>query len=268
MISRVRKPGKLKNPDLLRKHLTRLLPRRYPLHMSMIYIIRHGQASFGKEDYDQLSLLGTKQARILAQHFLDTGFHADAVYSGTMARQTGTAQEVLSAYRAARRNVPQLELLSGFNEYDTAAIIKALFPGMVKEDPSLNDELPKMHVSKNSFKRVFEGAMLRWATGAFDTPEFENWEALKARVAESLQLIMKRHGKGKTIAVFTSGGAIAASLAHVLGISGERAMRLNWQLLNSSVSRFMYNEERITLAAFNSIAHLELAGDPTLLTYR
>ena len=231
-------------------------------------MIRHGQASFGKADYDQLSPLGKTQARILAQHFLDTGFHPDAVYSGTMARQTGTAEEVLSAYRVARREVPGIEMVSGFNEYNTAAIVTALFPNMVKEDPSLNDDLPRMYVSKDSFRRVFEGAMLRWVTGHFDTPAFESWEALKARVAESLRLIMKSHGKGKTIAVFTSGGAIAASLAHVLGISGERAMRLNWQLLNSSVSRFMYNEERITLAGFNSIAHLELAGDPTLITYR
>jgi broad specificity phosphatase PhoE len=268
MISRVRKPGKIKSRALPRNHLTSLPLRRYPLPMSMIYMIRHGQASFGKEDYDQLSPSGTKQARILAQHFLDTGFHPDAVYAGSMARQTGTALEVLSAYRAARKSAPELELLSGFNEYNTASIITALFPGMVKDDPSLNNELPKMYVSKDAFKRVFEGAMLRWVTGAFDTPEFESWEALKARVAESLQLIMKRHGKGKTVAVFTSGGAIAASLAHVLGISGERAMWLNWQLLNSSVSRFMYNEDRITLAGFNSIAHLELAGDPALITYR
>ena len=236
--------------------------------MSMIYMIRHGQASFGKEDYDQLSPLGKTQAAILAQHLLNTGFHPDAVYSGTMARQTATAQEVLSAYRVADRKGPDLEVLSGFNEYDTAAIVTALFPGMVNDDPSLNDELPKMYVSKASFKRVFEAAMLRWVTGEFDTPEIESWEEMKTRVAGSLRLITERHGRGRAIAVFTSGGPIAASLAHVLGISGERAMRLNWQLMNSSVSRFMYNEERITLAGFNAITHLELAGDPTLITYR
>ena len=236
--------------------------------MSMIYMIRHGQASFGKEDYDQLSPLGKRQARILAQHLLDTGFQPDAVYSGTMERQTATAKGVLDLYHAANRKVPELELLSSFNEYDTAAIVKALFPDMVKDDPSLNDEIAEMYVSKDSFKRVFEAAMLRWVTGEFDTPEIESWEALKARVSGSLQLIMKSHGRGKTIAVFTSGGAIYASLVHVLGISGERAIRLNWQLVNSSVSRFMYNEERITLAGFNSIAHLEVAGDPTLITYR
>jgi broad specificity phosphatase PhoE len=252
----------------VRKHLTSLHLRRYPLQMSMIYMIRHGQASFGKDDYDRLSPLGKRQARILAQHLLTTGFHPHAVYSGTMVRQAATAQEVLSAYRAADRKVPELEMLGGFNEYDTAAIVTALFPDMVKEEPSLNDELPKMYVSKASFKRVFEGAMLRWVTGEFDTPEIESWKDLKARVAGSLRLITERHGRGRTIAVFTSGGAIAASLAHVLGISGERAMRLNWQLVNSSVSRFMYNEERITLAGFNTITHLELVGDPTLITYR
>src|SRR5512136_2455389 len=135
--------------------------------MSMIYMIRHGQASFGKEDYDRLSPLGKRQARILAQHLLDTGFQPDAVYSGTMARQTATAEEVLDLYRAAHRSVPRLEMLSAFNEYDSAAIVKALFPDMVKGNPSLNDDLPKMYASKNSFKRIFEAAMLRWVTGKF-----------------------------------------------------------------------------------------------------
>ena len=40
--------------------------------MSTLYMIRHGQASFGKEDYDKLSDGGLRQARILAHHFIDT----------------------------------------------------------------------------------------------------------------------------------------------------------------------------------------------------
>jgi len=236
--------------------------------MSMIYMIRHGQASFGKENYDRLSPLGKRQARVLAEHLLAAGVHPDAVYSGTMARQTATAQEVRSVYHRTGRDLPGLEVLKGFDEYDTTAIVRALFPGMVQEDPSLEHELPNMYASKASFKRIFEGAMLRWVTGDFDTPEIESWESLKARVAQSLRLIMDRHGRGKTIAVFTSGGPIAASVAHVLGIPGKDAMYLNWQLLNTSISRFMYNEERITLAGFNAATHLELAGDPGLMTYR
>jgi broad specificity phosphatase PhoE len=248
--------------------LTRLLLPRYPFAMSMIYMIRHGQASFGKKNYDRLSQLGKTQARILAEHLLGTAFHPHAVYSGTMERQTATARELLSVYHAAGRELPDLEALSGFDEYDTTAIVTGLFPDMAEEAPSLKDDLEKMYVSKASFKRVFEGAMLRWVTGRFYTPGIESWEDLKARVAGSIRLIMERHGRGKIIAVFTSGGTIAALLSHVLGISGQDALYLNWQLLNTSISRFMYNKERITLAGFNGIAHLELVKDPSLITYR
>jgi len=236
--------------------------------MSMIYLIRHGQASFGHDNYDRLSPLGIRQARILARHLFDTGFQPDAVYSGTMARQKDTAEEMLAIYRSGGGNLPEPEQVGGFNEYDTTAIVTAMFPFMVNDDPSLNEELPKMYASKASFKRVFETAMLRWVTGKFDTSEIESWKELKARVGESLKAVMARHGKGKTIAIFTSGGAIAASLAYVLGIPGDYAMRLNRQIINTSISRYMYNEERITLAGFNSIAHLELTRDPALITYR
>jgi broad specificity phosphatase PhoE len=236
--------------------------------MSMIYLIRHGQASFGHNDYDNLSPLGKQQARILAKHLFDTGFLPDAVYSGTMVRQKDTAKEVLDTYRRGGKELPGLELMMGFNEYDTTSIVTAMFPAMALDDPTLHDELARMYVSKASFKRVFEAAMLRWVTGEFDTPGIETWEGLKARVAESLRSIMARHGKGKIIAVFTSGGAIAASLAHVLGIPGEYAMRLNWQIVNTSISRYMYNKERITMAGFNCITHLDLACDPALITYR
>jgi broad specificity phosphatase PhoE len=240
----------------------------YRVCMSMIYLIRHGQASFGHNDYDNLSPLGKQQARILARHLLDTEFRPDAVYSGNMVRQKDTAGEVLAAYSKDGKELPGLELMSGFNEYDTVSIVTAMFPAMAQDDPALHEDLARMYVSKASFKRVFETAMLRWITGKFDTPGIESWEGLKARVAKSLMSIIARHGNGRIIAVFTSGGAIAASLAHVLGLPGEYAMRLNWQIVNTSISRYMYNKERITLAGFNSIAHLDLAGDPALITYR
>lgn len=236
--------------------------------MSLIYLIRHGQASFGHDNYDKLSPVGHRQAKLLAAHLLGTQFRPDAVYSGNMDRQTATAEEVISLYRKHGRDIPDLQIMEAFNEYDTTSIVTVMFPDMAKADPSLNEDLGRMYTSKASFKRVFEGAMLRWVTGEYDTPDIETWKGLKARVSGALADIMKRHGSGKTIAVFTSGGAIASSLAHVLGIPGDFAMRLNWQIVNTSVSRYMYNEERITLAGFNSIAHLELEGDPSLITYR
>jgi len=258
----------VKNERSLRKVLTSLAISRYHFLMSMIYMIRHGQASFGKDNYDLLSPLGRRQARILSEHLGSTGFHPDAVYTGTMVRHRETAEMFLNVYRSEGRHLPEFQQWSGFDEYNTNSIVAAMLPAMAARDETLNEDLNRMYTSRTSFKRVFEGSMLRWVTGQFDTPEIESWNALKARVAASLRLVMERHGKGKTIAVFTSGGPIAASLAHVLGIPGEGAMYLNWQLLNTSISRFMYNEERITLAGFNAITHLEIAGDPALITYR
>ncbi len=133
-------------------------------------MIRHGQACFGHDEYDRLSLLGTKQARVLAEYLLDTQFCPDAIYSGTLLRQTATAQEVLSAYQAAGKEPPPLEVMSGLNEYDTSAVVAAALPDMVKDDPSLEDDLPKMNSSKDSFKRIFESAMFRWVAGQVNAP--------------------------------------------------------------------------------------------------
>ena len=41
--------------------------------MSEIYFIRHGQASFGEENYDRLSPRGIKQAQCLAKRLARAG---------------------------------------------------------------------------------------------------------------------------------------------------------------------------------------------------
>lgn len=236
--------------------------------MSDLYLIRHGQASFGHDNYDRLSSLGIRQAQLLGQHLVRIGLRFDAAYSGTMDRQTSTAREVFQCCMDAGYTVPELVQTGGLNEYDTNAVVEAQVPAMMAADPTLMDDLERMYTDKESFKRVFEGAMLRWVTGNHDAAGTESWKDFTSRVADSLQDIMKTHGRGASIAVFTSGGPICAVLRWVLNLSGERAIRLNWQVVNTSYSRFMYNNERITLAGFNSISHLELHNDRSLITYR
>ena len=50
--------------------------------MATIYLIRHGQASFGAEDYDKLSEMRCRQAAVVGEYFRDRGVQFDAVYSG------------------------------------------------------------------------------------------------------------------------------------------------------------------------------------------
>ncbi|MGK0529545.1 MAG: broad specificity phosphatase PhoE, partial [Alteromonadales bacterium] len=50
--------------------------------MTDIYLVRHGQASFGKANYDKLSELGGQQAIWLGDYFKHRNVEFDAVFSG------------------------------------------------------------------------------------------------------------------------------------------------------------------------------------------
>ncbi|MEO0471225.1 MAG: phosphoglycerate mutase family protein, partial [Bacteroidota bacterium] len=57
---------------------------------STLYLIRHGQASFMKANYDELSALGWQQARKLGAWAKDQGVQYDRCLHGTLARQRDT----------------------------------------------------------------------------------------------------------------------------------------------------------------------------------
>lgn len=54
--------------------------------MTTIYLVRHGQASFGKSNYDELSENGEAQATLLGQYFKQILKEQPYVVAGTMQR--------------------------------------------------------------------------------------------------------------------------------------------------------------------------------------
>jgi len=54
--------------------------------MAELYLVRHGQASFGADNYDQLSLLGKQQGQLLGEYFAERKIVFDHVLVGTMNR--------------------------------------------------------------------------------------------------------------------------------------------------------------------------------------
>jgi len=235
--------------------------------MSEILLVRHGQASFGKENYDILSQTGIRQANLLAGHFLSTGLHFDAVYSGPMERQKDSARYFVAEYLAKGASLPEISVFDGFSEYDTKRVITHYLPRMIKNDPSLAADLEQMFTSLLSFRKIFETAVIMWVTDP-ECKGIESWQDFHTGVRQSLQQIMDENGRNKRMIVFTSGGAIAASLQMALGTGNEQSMRLCWQIVNTSVTKFKYNERGIALAAFNSYAHLECTGNAGLITYK
>jgi broad specificity phosphatase PhoE len=64
--------------------------------MANIYLIRHGQASFGSHNYDNLSNLGRTQARLLAEHFNQRAIRPNHVICGNMTRHQQTRDACLA----------------------------------------------------------------------------------------------------------------------------------------------------------------------------
>lgn len=236
--------------------------------MGVIYMVRHGQASFGQDNYDELSEKGIEQSRILARYWLKIGVEADAIYSGEMLRQLDTAKEAMKIWSEAGIALPNLQILKEFNEYNSKALILSHLDDLIREDPSVGEDLKVVYTEKKAFQRIFEKIIAKWSTGTLYKPGIQTWDEFKTTIHTGIQKIMADNGRSKNIMIFTSGGAISASVQFALGISDAETIRIAWKIINSSVSKFLYNGERITLIGFNNTAHLDVERDLGLITYR
>jgi broad specificity phosphatase PhoE len=222
--------------------------------VSDIYLVRHGQASFGTSDYDRLSPLGHEQAELLARHFLALGRRVDAFYSGPLRRQRETAQ-IMAAARAA----PAPVILEGLAEYDADLLIERHLRAAGRPRPEATD--------RRGYQALLESTGEAWITGELGECG-ESFAAFRGRVALALEAIRQREGRGRSIVAVASAGVIGAALGHVLGLGDREALAASWVVHNSAVTLIRYDERRMALATFNGVAHLELPSRPELLTYR
>jgi broad specificity phosphatase PhoE len=236
--------------------------------MSVIYMVRHGQASFGKPNYDELSEKGAVQARILAEHFLRAHVSFDAVYAGQLVRQRDTARQLISVYRLKGERIPELCEVPEFNEYDARSVFMTYTNELIEEDPAMGEDLPNIYTDTKAFERVYEKVVRRWISGDHSRPGVTSWGEFQERVESGLQRIRQENGRRKRIIVFTSGGTLSAAVSAILELSAEHAMRIAAVIPNTSITAFLYNDERISLASFNTYSHLVLHNGGNLVTYR
>ena len=236
--------------------------------MSTLFFIRHGQASFGKENYDELSERGIRQALFLARYFDARGIRFDIVYTGTLERHIRTADALARLKNEKDGSRPAVRRLEGLNEYPTQEIFQALAPRAIAADPSLAGDVAKLMTDRRSFQRVFEAVMSLWTSGTHAVPGLPAWGDFTGRVNEAIDSIMEADGSGKTVAVYTSGGPISVAVGRTLHLSGDDTMRVAEQLVNTSFSRFKCTRDRIMMATFNEYPHLEIEKDESLITYR
>ncbi|MGN2430542.1 histidine phosphatase family protein [Pseudomonas syringae] len=236
--------------------------------MGSIYLIRHGQASFGADDYDVLSPVGIRQAQVLGTHLVDLGLTFDRCLSGKLLRQQDTARHALAQYAEAGHDIPVFETDSAFDEFDAEGVIRALIPAMLAEEPEALSILRNAAEDSAGFQRLFTLITRRWLSGQYDSPELQSWTAFLARVQAGLHRILETAGNHERIAVFTSGGTITALLHLITGMPVQQAFELHWHIVNTSLHQLKFKGNQVSLASFNSYTHLQLLKTPELITYR
>ena len=235
--------------------------------MATIYLIRHGQASFGADDYDKLSELGCRQASVAGEYFRDSGIHFDAVYSGDLSRQRETARlaiasqpEDISHYIDPR-----------FNEIQNDEQLKCLMPEVIKHNPTVQALVEKGLSSSKDYQKVIDAVFNYWVSPACDEPRIQSWADFSSAARQALTDVMQGQGAGKTVGIFTSGGTLATIVAQVLGLGGEQTYQFYEPIFNCSVTQLFYSHSKVSLSYFNDCSFLQVMGrqqGENLISYR
>lgn len=235
--------------------------------MATIYLFRHGQASFGSDDYDKLSPLGERQATLLGQYLRDSGIVLDATYSGDLLRQRETARLALASQQA---EVPH-HVDPRFNEIDNDEQLRYLLPEVIKINPGLRTLVERGLSSSKDYQKAIDAVFNYWVSPQCNEPRIRSWADYSGQVAAALQELMATQGSGKTLGIFTSGGTIATMVAQVLGLSGEHTYQFYEPIFNCSVTQVFYNGSKTSLSYFNDRSWLQIEGAKTaenFVTYR
>lgn len=238
--------------------------------MSVLILVRHGQASFFADDYDKLSEQGEQQVRLLGQFWARQNLAVDEIHFGPRARQARSAELAHAECLAAGLAWPEPTVLNDLDEYDLEGLTRRLAPQLFMQNQDFAGLVDAYRKSTNerenfrNFQRMFETLVRHWQT-LESTEGVESWRAFRQRVARVIQKLQDQPDRGRRIVMFTSGGFIGGAVQQALGLSNDKALEMNWRIRNCSLTEFVFTRDRFTLDSFNVVPHLD---DPALWTYR
>ncbi|HQS33130.1 histidine phosphatase family protein [Polaromonas sp.] len=221
--------------------------------MGTLYLVRHGQASFGADDYDVLSPLGQQQSLRLGEYFRFKGLTFDAALTGTLKRQLQTYAGICKGMGVE----PAASPWPGLNEYDSHAVIEAIHPQPLDKPTS-----PEMY--REHFRLLKQG-LAQWMAGVVSPRGMPSYTDFVAGVTSALDHVRKTC-EGNVLLV-SSGGPIATAMGHVLATSPETTIELNLRIRNCSVTEFAFTPKRHMLVTYNTLPHLDAPEHADWVTY-
>jgi len=230
--------------------------------MSVITLVRHGQASFGAEEYDQLTALGLEQSRTLGEALRARGVVLERTVCGTRERHRGTAREIVAALGS---DAP-IQIDAAFDEFDHRELLARFDPRYAHLGVLAAEMAVELDPLK-AFDRVFERAIDGWVRAGSRGGYSESFEGFRARCLDGLQRLAAALPKEAAALVVTSGGPIAVLAAELLGVPPERGVRLRFGLVNCGLTKIVVRSRGPRLASFNEQGHFEHEGG-RLLTLR
>lgn len=221
--------------------------------MGNVYLVRHGQASFGAEDYDNLSPLGHRQSIRLGEYFAQKGLVFNLVIIGSLRRHAQTWAGISQG-----GNFVMAPLLwAGLNEYDSEAVIRAIHPKPLEKPDS--PERFRHHF------RLLRDGLTQWMSGVVSPTGMPHYSEFVRGVTSALDHV-RTQCTGNVLMV-SSGGPIATAIGNLLGTTPEMTVELNFRIRNTSVTELAFNPKKHMLVTYNTLPHLEDAKYSDWVTY-
>lgn len=225
--------------------------------MGTLYLVRHGQASFGADDYDQLSPLGRQQAvrlgEYLRQRLAHEGVQVQAVLMGRLRRHRQTWEGL--AEGAGLNHTPLV--WPGLDEYDSQALLNAIHP-----QPLPKPDTPALY--REHF-RLLREAIKAWIAGDITPAGMPSHADFVQGVVSALDHVRREHD-GHVLLV-SSGGPISTAMGHVLDMPWPGTIELNLRIRNTALAEFAFNPKRHSVLTWNTLPHLEGPEYRSWVTY-
>lgn len=235
--------------------------------MSLLYLVRHGQADRLGKNYDRLTELGHNQAFLLGQYFINQRIEFDSVITGTLLRQKETGEGIMRAFASERFCIPDPVENSAWDEFDSK-----LWLGLAAKIRNANPKFSELYElyrksweegsekTRTYFQELIQIVLKDWVNGIWDPTEPYTFSEFIEKVSLGLKSIPS---DCKSILVVSSSTPIAITMGQTCQMDPKKYPIFMKSIVNTSLSIFKKNGEFWEPVSWNTTPHL---SNPELVT--